>query len=92
MTGLSPQLSFLTRGSYQLIQTPDVTLHVGANYANLFQPRVGANLQAIQLFDRPELRVDPTTFLNTGIIPATGGSGDRTTVVPRSTGSPDVRS
>jgi hypothetical protein len=39
----------------------------------LFQPRVGANLQAIQLFDRPELRVDPTTFLNTGIIPATGG-------------------
>ena len=28
---------------------------------------------AVQLFDRPELRVDPTTFLNTGNIPASGG-------------------
>jgi phosphate-selective porin OprO/OprP len=73
MTGLGPQLSFLTRAAYQVVQTPDATLHVGFNYANLFEPRVGANVQAIQLFDRPELRVDPTYFLNAGNIPATGG-------------------
>jgi phosphate-selective porin OprO and OprP len=73
MTGLGPQFAFLTRGSYQLAQTPDATLHLGFNYANLFMPRAQANESAIQLFDRPELRVDPTYFLNTGFIPATGG-------------------
>jgi phosphate-selective porin OprO/OprP len=73
MTGLGPQFAFLTRGSYQVVQTPNATLHLGFNYANLFAPRVLANESAIQLFDRPELRVDPTTFLNTGFIPASGG-------------------
>ena len=75
MTGLGPQLSFLTRAAYQIVQIPqsNTTLHVGFNYANLFDPRVGANEAAIQLYDRPELRVDPTYFLNTGNIPATGG-------------------
>jgi phosphate-selective porin OprO/OprP len=73
MTGLGPQLSFLGRATYQVVQEKDATLHVGVNAADLFAPRVGANLQAVQLFDRPELRVDPTYFLNTGNIPATGG-------------------
>jgi phosphate-selective porin OprO and OprP len=73
MTGLGPQLSFLGRAAYQLFQDKDATLHVGFNYADLFAPRVGANLQAVQLYDRPELRVDPTYFLNTGNVPATGG-------------------
>jgi phosphate-selective porin OprO/OprP len=73
MTGLGPQLAFLGRGSYQIVQTPDATLHLGFNYANLLDPRVGPNEMAVQLFDRPELRVDPTYFLNTGNIPATGG-------------------
>jgi phosphate-selective porin OprO/OprP len=73
MTGLGPQLAFLGRAAYQVLQDKDATLHVGFNYANLFAPRVGANLEAVQLYDRPELRVDPTYFLNTGNIPATGG-------------------
>ena len=73
MTGLGPQLSFLSRATYQVVQDKDATLHIGGNFADLFAPRVGANLQAVQLFDRPELRVDPTYFLNTGNIPATGG-------------------
>ncbi len=75
MTGLGPQLSFLTRAAYQVVQIPEsnATFHVGFNYANLFDPRVGANEAAIQLYDRPELRVDPTYFLNTGNIPASGG-------------------
>ena len=73
MTGLGPQLSFLARGGYQLVQEKNATFHIGFNYANMFAPRTGANLDAIQLTDRPELRIDPTTFLNTGNIPASGG-------------------
>jgi phosphate-selective porin OprO and OprP len=73
MTGLGPQLSFLARGAYQVVQEKNATFHVGFNYADLFAPRAGDNLAAIQLTDRPELRVDPTTFLNTGNIPASGG-------------------
>jgi phosphate-selective porin OprO/OprP len=73
MTGLGPQLAFLARGAYQLVQEKDATFHLGFNYANLFAPRVGANTAAILLADRPELRVDPTSFLNSGNIPASGG-------------------
>lgn len=72
-TGFSPQLSALFRASYQVVQTQDASLHVGFNYANLFDPRIGANVSGIQLYDRPELRVDPTYFLNSGNIPAHGG-------------------
>ncbi|HZE55891.1 MAG TPA: porin [Bradyrhizobium sp.] len=73
MTGLGPQLSFLARGAYQLVAEENATFHLGFNYANLFAPRAGANIAAIQLADRPELRVDPSAFLNTGNIPASGG-------------------
>jgi phosphate-selective porin OprO/OprP len=73
MTGVGPQLAFLARGAYQVIQQQDATFHIGFNYANLFAPSVGPNLQAISLSDRPELRVDPTSFLATGNIPASGG-------------------
>jgi len=73
MTGLGPQLAFLARGSYQVVQQQDATLHLGVNYGNLFAPRVQANEAAIQLYDRPELRIDPSYFLNTGYIPASGG-------------------
>jgi phosphate-selective porin OprO/OprP len=73
MTGLGPQLSFLARGAYQVIAEKDATFHLGFNYANLFDPSTGANLEAILLSDRPELRIDPTSFLNTGNIPASGG-------------------
>jgi phosphate-selective porin OprO and OprP len=72
-TGLGPQLSSLFRASYQLVQTKDASVHIGFNYANLFDPRILSNVEGIQLYDRPELRVDPTYFLNTGNIPAHGG-------------------
>jgi phosphate-selective porin OprO and OprP len=72
-SGLGRPLSGLFRASYQIVQTKDASLHVGFNYANLFDPRIGANVEGIQLYDRPELRVDPTYFLNSGNIPAHGG-------------------
>lgn len=71
--GGGDQLSALFRAAYQIVQTKDATLHVGLNYANLFNPRIGPNEQGIQLYDRPELRIDPTYFLNSGNIPAHGG-------------------
>src|ERR1700732_3872826 len=73
MTGLGPQLSFLARGAYQLVQQQNATFHIGFNYADLFAPRAGDNLAAIQLADRPELRVVPCGFFYTGNIPASGG-------------------
>jgi phosphate-selective porin OprO and OprP len=73
MTGNGAQLAFLTRGAYQVIAEKDATFHVGFNYANLFSPSIGPNLQAVSLSDRPEFRVDPTSFLATGNIPARGG-------------------
>jgi phosphate-selective porin OprO and OprP len=73
MTGLGPQLSFLARGAYQIVQEKDATFHLGFNYANLFTPRIGPNAAGVLLADRPELRVDTTSFLATGNIPASGG-------------------
>jgi phosphate-selective porin OprO and OprP len=73
MTGLGPQMAFLARGAYQIVQKNDATFHLGFNYANLFAPRAGPNEAAVLLADRPELRVDPTSFLATGNIPASGG-------------------
>ncbi len=70
VSGYGPSGSGLFRAAYQLVQTKDATLHLGFNYANMFAPRVGANDAGIQLYDRPELRVDPTYFLNTKAIPA----------------------
>jgi phosphate-selective porin OprO and OprP len=70
VSGYGPSASGLVRASYQLVQTKDATVHLGFNYGNMFAPRVGANDAGIQLYDRPELRVDPTYFLNTSAVPA----------------------
>ncbi|MGA3303249.1 MAG: porin [Methylovirgula sp.] len=70
VSGYGPSASGLFRASYQLVQTKDATVHLGFNYANMFGPRVGANDAGVQLYDRPELRVDPSYFLNTKAIPA----------------------
>src|SRR6185312_1197587 len=55
------QLGSTLRAAYQLVQTPTATLHIGANGEYQFQ---GQNEQ-LSLSDRPELRISPTTFLNT---------------------------
>jgi phosphate-selective porin OprO/OprP len=78
-------LSLLGRASYQLVQSDDWSLHVGANAGHLFNSRLNVSTigtssvkttlgnQALALNDRPELRVDPTAILNTGNIPAHAG-------------------
>ncbi len=77
------QFAALGRVSYQVVQTDDASLHIGINALHLFQPRAPYNGSAtgpatntpfLILNDRPELRVDPTTILNTGGIPAKDGT------------------
>jgi len=80
-SGLGPQYSALFRGAYTFTfdKASNATIHLGFNYAYLFDPRTANSAtptvyqSAISLSDRPELRVDPTSFLATGAIPSSGG-------------------
>ncbi|HTY68768.1 MAG TPA: porin [Alphaproteobacteria bacterium] len=68
------QFAFLGRVAYQVLQDPDYSLHVGVNGLDMFHPPSnGTNSQTFTLSDRPELRVDPTNFLNTGAMVANSG-------------------
>jgi phosphate-selective porin OprO and OprP len=69
------------RATYQLLQGPDYSLHLGVGVSELFQAsNSGAGTaNAIALSDAPELRIDNTALLNTGTIgtianPVTGGA------------------
>jgi len=86
-TGASDgNFSLLGRASYQLVQTDDLTWHVGVNGGHLFNSRANVTAttatsikttlgaQSLTLSDRPELRVDPTAILNTGSIPVRNGN------------------
>jgi phosphate-selective porin OprO/OprP len=67
------QMAEAARFTYQVYQDGDSSVHLGVDGAYLSNPRNGAAHQ-ITLSDRPELRVDPTTFLTTGAINADSGS------------------
>ncbi len=69
------QLGVVGRTAYQVLQTEDYSLHLGADIGRVLQPRANGSsstsiAKTVTLSDRPELRVDPTTFLTTGAIPA----------------------
>jgi phosphate-selective porin OprO/OprP len=66
------QLAEAARGTYQVYQDGSDSVHLGLNGLYLSNPRNGAAHQ-VTLSDRPELRVDPTVFLNTGAINADSG-------------------
>lgn len=67
------------RATYQLLQTPDYSFHIGADAEGLIKPPKPAAFGAVTLSDSPELRVDPTALISTGTIgtslnPVTGAS------------------
>ena len=67
------QLGGTARGSYQVLQGSNYSLHLGVDGEYDFAPRSTTATpitNALTLSDRPELRVDPTSFLTTGPIPA----------------------
>jgi phosphate-selective porin OprO/OprP len=69
------------RVAVQALKGDDYTLHLGVGIDELLQAPNSGNGTAntLSLSDQPELRIDPTTLLNTGTIgalanPVTGGS------------------
>src|SRR5215469_841220 len=78
--GVASQLGMTGRLTYQLVQTPDATFHIGADVAALLKAPVTAadSFRGLTLSDSPELRIDNQSFLNTGTIgtatnPVNGG-------------------
>jgi phosphate-selective porin OprO/OprP len=63
--GFAEQIGAVARATYQLLQDPHYSLHIGGDAEFLFNA-VGNN--TLTLSDRPELRIDPTTLLSTGAI------------------------
>ncbi|HVY86552.1 MAG TPA: porin [Caulobacterales bacterium] len=72
------QTGFSGRVGALLFAGPDSGLHLGANYSAIFQlPDIQQPGQTglpgvLQLRDRPELRVDGTRLIDTGVLSATG--------------------
>ncbi len=78
--GVAERIGAFQRATYQVLADPDYTLHLGVAADELIKaPNTGAGTaNAISLSDQPELRVDTTTFANTGNLgtvanPVTGG-------------------
>src|SRR5262249_49879724 len=61
------QLGTWGRATYQVLQEPDYSLHLGANAGALLKPPAPGGIRSITLSDRPEVRVDPTVILSTGL-------------------------
>jgi phosphate-selective porin OprO and OprP len=66
--GTGEQYGAFGRATYQILQTPDYSLHLGADVGGLLKPPTVGGIQTITLSDRPELRIDPTSILTTGAL------------------------
>ena len=62
------QLGSFGRATYQVVQQPDASVHVGFDIGALLKPPAVNGVRAITLSDRPEDRVDPTAVLSTGAL------------------------
>jgi phosphate-selective porin OprO and OprP len=73
--GDQQQVGGTARATYQVLQSNAYSLHLGVDGEYVFQPKnngsgTGTITNGVSFSDRPELRVDPTAFINTGTIPA----------------------
>jgi phosphate-selective porin OprO and OprP len=78
------QMGAFGRATYQVLQDSDYSVHLGADLGGLIKPPTTTvdgipNVAALTLSDRPELRVDPTAILSTGLLgtatnPVTGAA------------------
>ena len=62
------QLGAIGRATYQVVQQPNSSMHVGIDAGGLLKPPTVNGIRTITLSDRPELRVDPTVILSTGAL------------------------
>ncbi len=69
-TEVGERLGAFERGAVQVLKGSDYSVHLGLGVDELIDaPTTGANTpQTLTLSDQPELRIDPTTLLNTGTI------------------------
>jgi phosphate-selective porin OprO/OprP len=74
VSSLGDQLAFVGRGTYLVVNDPQLQLHVGANVTYVFDPadlgRDAVPRTPLRLRDRPEIRVDGTRLIDTGSIDA----------------------
>jgi phosphate-selective porin OprO/OprP len=72
--GASEQYGSAARLTFQVLQGPGYSLHLGGDVEVLLDPPVGpastavAGKRTLTLSDNPELRIDPTVLLSTGAI------------------------
>jgi len=62
------QIGAFGRATYQLLQDPEYTVHLGGDVGALLKPPAPGGVRTITLSDRPEDRIDPTTILSTGAL------------------------
>jgi len=62
------QFGAFGRATYQIVDEPDYSVHLGGDVGGLLKPPTSGGVRAITLSDRPELRLDPTVILSTGAI------------------------
>lgn len=77
--GHKAQFGATGRATYQVLQTPDYTFHIGADAEGLIKPPAASGFRDLSLSDTPELRVDATSTISTGSLgsfvhPVTGAS------------------
>ncbi len=80
--GLGSQFGATGRATYQVLQSDNYSLHIGADAEGLVKPPTsgaGGFRQVTTFTDRPELRIDTTQILGTGTLgtatnPVTGAS------------------
>ena len=78
----SQSVGAFERVAYQVLDTPDYTLHLGVGVDEILKAPNSGPLTAnsVTLSDRPELRVDGTTFLTSGALGSIAGNGQSRSV------------
>ncbi len=72
-TNVGERLGSFQRAAFQVLKGRDYSVHLGVGVDELIDgPTTGANTPTtLALSDQPELRIDPTTLLNTGTLGTT---------------------
>ena len=72
--GSANQEGIAARVTYEPLNTPDYSLHVGVDFQDLLNPPHAGGVREVTLSDRPELRIDPTSILTTAAINNVSGA------------------
>jgi phosphate-selective porin OprO and OprP len=78
--GIAQQIGAVQRATYQVFQNDLYNFHIGADFEELIKPSTSAGTRLLTTFsDRPELRIDTSTIVNTGTLgsltnPVTGAN------------------